>query len=73
MPHSYTAHFHVRHYELDAHDEMPTRALAHLFEETAMGASTSEGYDIAWYSAHHTVWVIREMTIEHVRPIHYRD
>ncbi len=73
MAHSYTAHFRVRHYELDAHDEMPTRALARLFQETAMGASTSEGYDIAWYDAHHTVWVIREMTIEHLRPVHYLD
>ncbi len=73
MPHSYTAHFRVRHYELDAHDEMPTRAIAHLFQETAMGASTSEGYDLSWYDTHHTVWVIREMTIEHVRPIHYQD
>ncbi len=73
MAHSYTAHFRVRHYELDAHDEMPSRALAHLFQETAMCASTSEGYDIAWYDAHHTVWVIREMTLVHVRPIHYQD
>ncbi len=52
---------------------MPTRALAHLFQETAMCTSTSEGYDIAWYDAHHTVWVIREMTIVLVRPIHYQD
>lgn len=73
MPHSHTAHFRIRHSELNTVEEMPNRALAHLLQETAMDASAAAGYGLRWYEQHQTVWVIREMTLEHLRPIHYQD
>lgn len=73
MVHTHTAHFRVRHSELYADEEMPNRALAHLFQETAMDASAAAGYGLAWYTEHQTVWVLRGMTLEHLRPIHYQD
>ncbi len=73
MVHSHTAHFRVRHSELNTEEEMPNRALAHLLQETAMDASASAGYGLRWYEQHQTVWVIREMTLEHLRPIHYQE
>lgn len=73
MIHSHTAHFQIRHSELNAYEEVSNRVLAHLFQETAMDASTSAGYGLHWYDEHHTVWVIREMTLEHLRPVYYHD
>ncbi len=73
MARTYTAHFTIRHYELDARELVPNRVLAHFFQETAIAASADAGYGTDWYDTHHTVWVIREMTLEHLRPIRYGD
>ena len=73
MTHSFTAHYRIRQYELDARDELPNRVLAHLFQETAMRASADAGFGVEWYLTHSSVWVIREMLLEHLRPVHYLD
>ncbi len=73
MAHTYTAHFCIRHYELNARELVPNRVLAHFFQETAIQASADAGYGTDWYDTHHTVWVIREMTLEHSRPIRHGD
>ena len=73
MPHKYTAHFAVRHYELDLHGELPNSTLQRLCQETAMQASTDAGFGAQYYLEHNSVWVIHQMTLEHARPIHYLD
>lgn len=73
MTHTFTAHFRIRQYELDAQDTLPNRVLAQLFQETSMRASTDAGYNVDWYALNETVWVIRAMTLEHLRPIRYPD
>lgn len=52
---------------------MPNSTLARLFQETAMRGSADAGFGVEWYAAHHSIWVIHDLTIEHRRPIHYRD
>ena len=73
MTHKYTAHFTIRHYELDSHGELPNSTLQRLCQETAMQASADVGFGAQWYSEHKGVWVIHQMTLEHARPIHYLD
>src|SRR5512142_2361240 len=73
MTHSFTSHYRIRQYELNARDELPNRVLAHLFQETAMRDSADAGFGVTWYLTHSSVWVIREMILEHLRPIHYLD
>src|SRR5919108_812486 len=73
MTHKYTAHFSIRHYELNWHGELPNSTLQRLFQETAMQASADAGFGAQWYLEHKSVWVIHQMTLEHARPIHYLD
>lgn len=73
MTHVYSTRFRIRQYELDAHDELPNRVLAQLFQETAMRASADAGFPVEWYTEHRDVWVIHLMTLEHLRPIRYPD
>lgn len=73
MAHKFTDHFRVRQHELNSRDELPNRALAHLFQETSMRASTDAGFGVEWYVEHNSVWVIHQMTLEHLRPIRYDD
>jgi acyl-CoA thioester hydrolase len=73
MLHTFTAHFSVRQYELNSHGEMPNSSLQRLFQETATQASADAGYGVEWYTTHRNAWVIFEMTLEHLHPIHYLD
>jgi acyl-CoA thioester hydrolase len=73
MIQSFTAHFAVRQYELNSHGEMPNSSLQRLFQETATLASADAGYGVEWYATHRNAWVIFEMTLEHLGPIHYLD
>ncbi len=73
MSHVFTARLTIRQYELNSRDELPNRALAQFFQETAMRASADAGYGVEWYTAHRSVWVIHQMTLECLRPIHYPD
>lgn len=38
-----------------------------------MRGSADAGFGVEWYAAHHSIWVIHALTIEHLRPIHYLD
>lgn len=70
---TFNTRFQFRLDELDAHGELPNSALARLFQETAMRATTKAGYASDWFTARKIVWVVHEMTLEHLRPIHYDD
>jgi len=69
----FTTRFQIRLDELDARGELPNSALARLFQETAMRATTDAGFPNNWFTARKSVWVIHELTLEHMRPIHYAD
>jgi len=72
MTHQYTARFQIRQYELNSREELSNASLARLFQETAMQGSASAGFGMEWYAANQSVWVIYRLTLEHLRPIHYR-
>jgi acyl-CoA thioester hydrolase len=73
MTHIFTTRFRIRQYELDARGELPNSTLLRLFQETATRASQDAGYGVEWYAEHQTVWVVHRMTLEHLRPMRYRD
>jgi len=69
----FTTRLHIRHYELDAHGELPNSALFRLFQETAMRATRDAGFGVEWFMERRTVWLVHQMTVEHLRPIRYPD
>lgn len=69
----FTTRLRVRHYELNAHNELPTSALFRLFQETAMRVTRAAGFGVEWFFERRTVWVLRAMIVEHRYPIHYPD
>ncbi len=73
MTHTFTDRLAIRQYELNSREELPNRAIAHLFQETAIRASADAGFGVAWYTEHNSAWVIYQMTLEHLRPIRYGD
>ena len=73
MNHTFTARYTVRQYELNSRGELPNSTLQRLFQETATQASADAGYGNEWYATHRNVWVIFEMTLEHLAPIRYLD
>ncbi|MBI5652032.1 MAG: hypothetical protein HZC40_16570 [Chloroflexi bacterium] len=73
MTHTFTTTYHIRQYELNARNELPNSALARLFQETAMRGSADAGFGVEWYSKNNSTWVIHQLTIEHLRAIHYLD
>jgi acyl-CoA thioesterase FadM len=73
MTHTFTTHYRIRQYELDARGELPNSTLSRLFQETAMRASKDAGYGVEWYAEQRTVWVVHRMTLEHLQPVRYLD
>ena len=73
MTHLFTTRLRVRHYELDARGEMPNSALFRLFQETAMRATRDAGFGVEWFMERRAVWLVHQMTVEHLRPIRYPD
>ncbi len=73
VPKIYTWRFRVRTYELDATGHVRLPAYLNYFEEGAVQASASYGYDFAWYSANHSVWVARTTTVRYNMPAGYGD
>jgi acyl-CoA thioesterase FadM len=71
MTYTFTTHFHIRQYEINAYAELPNSTLLRLFQETAMRATQDVGYGVEWFNEHRTIWVVHKMTLEHLRPIHY--
>ncbi|MCI0477381.1 MAG: thioesterase [Anaerolineales bacterium] len=68
---TFTTRLRVRHYELNARNELPNSALFRIFQETAMRATQDAGFGVEWFAERHTVWLVYQMTVEHLRPIHY--
>jgi len=67
----FTTHFSLRQYEMDARGELPNSALARLLQETAIHATQDAGFGTEWFTERRNVWVIHEMTLEHLHPIRY--
>ncbi|MBM3128990.1 MAG: hypothetical protein FJ009_10275 [Chloroflexi bacterium] len=70
---TFTTRLRVRHYELNARNELPNSALFRLFQETAMRATHDAGFGVEWFAERQTVWLVYQMTVEHLRPSHYLD
>lgn len=73
MTHLFTAHFYIRQYELNSHGELPNSTLQRLFQETATLATRNAGYDVRYHAERESIWVVHQMTLEHLRPIRYPD
>lgn len=73
MSQPYTTRLRVRHYEMNARNELPMSALFRLFQETAMRVTRAAGFGVEWFVERQTVWVLRAMIVEHLRPIHYPE
>lgn len=73
MTHLFTAHFHIRQYELNSYGELPNSTLQRLFQETATLATRNAGYDVRYHAERESIWVVHQMTLEHSRPIRYPD
>ncbi len=73
MTHQYTAHFSIRQYELNSRGELPNSTIQRLFQETATLATRDLGFDVKYSAERESVWVIHQMTLEHLRPIVYPD
>jgi acyl-CoA thioesterase FadM len=73
MTHIFTTHLCVRHHELDTRGELPNGTLFRLFQETAMRVTRDAGFGVEWFMERHTVWLVYQMTVEHLRPIRYPD
>lgn len=63
--------FRVRHYECDAYENVYYTNYLRYIQEAAMDASTSLGFDSAWYARQGSTWFIRDTEIEYLRPLRY--
>ncbi|MEW5717212.1 MAG: thioesterase family protein [Chloroflexota bacterium] len=73
MTHIFTTRLRVRHHEMDARGELPNSALFRLFQETAMRVTRDAGFGVEWFMERRTVWLVHQMTVEHLRAIRYPD
>lgn len=73
MTHIFTSHFHVRQYEINSHGELPNSTLQRLFQETATLATRDVGYDVRYHAERESIWIVHQMTLEHLRPVRYPD
>src|SRR3954467_14442557 len=69
----YIEHFDVRIPDLDAWGRLRTRSLMHYMEQTATDMSVAVGLDQAWYAAQGTAWSMRQMRLQRLAPVNYRD
>jgi len=67
-PAVFSRRFRVRHYECDDQGHVNNAVYLQYMQQTAVEASAAAGFGLAWYEAQGTVWVIRKMTIEYLRP-----
>lgn len=67
-PAAFSRRFKVRHYECDDQGHVNNAVYLQYLQQTAVEASAAAGFGLAWYEAQGTVWVIRKMTIEYLRP-----
>lgn len=63
----------VRQYELDSFGHVNNAVYVNYLQEAAIEASADAGYDMAWYQANGTRWVIRKLTVHYHSPAFYGD
>ena len=63
----------VRSYECDMLGHVNNAVYQQYLQEAAIAASAHVGYDTAWYAARGTAWVVRQMSLEYVRPARAGD
>ncbi len=73
MPATYTATFHVRHYECDAYAHLNNANYVRYMEEAAFEASASVGYSKQRYEEMGFLWLAHETEIEYLQPVVYGD
>jgi acyl-CoA thioesterase FadM len=69
----YIEPFDVRIQDLDAWGRLRTRSLLHYMEQTATDMSVAVGLDQAWYADQGTAWAMRQMRLQRLAPVNYRD
>ena len=72
-PSAFSRRFQVRHYECDDQGLVNNAVYLQYMQQTAVEASAAAGFGLEWYEAQGTVWVIRKMTIEYLRPAFAAD
>lgn len=73
MPLIHKRTFRVRSYECDAHGHVNNSNYLRYMQETALDASAAVGYDEARYDQMGHIWLIRETTIDYLRPLRFGD
>ncbi len=73
MPLIHRRTFRIRSYECDAHGHLNNANYLRLMQETAFDASAAAGYDLARYQAMQRLWLIRETSLEFLKPLHEND
>lgn len=73
MTYVFTWDLRVRTYECDMLGHVNNAVYGQYLQEAAIEASANVGYDTAWYAARGTAWVVRQMSLEYVRPARAGD
>jgi acyl-CoA thioester hydrolase len=73
MTRAFTRRFKVREYELDSFGHVNHAVYIKYLQEAAIEASADAGYDMDWYKAAGTQWVIRKLTARYHTPALYGD
>jgi acyl-CoA thioester hydrolase len=73
MPRTFYRPFQIRQYECDAYSHLHNSNYVRYMQEAAFEASADAGYDLARYNTlgHH--WIIRETSIEYLKPLFYNE
>ena len=59
----------VSHADVDFLGELKVSAMLGLLEQAAVEASTSAGFDAAWYTGEGRIWIIRRTRLERLVPV----
>ena len=73
MPRTFYRLFQVRQYECDAYSHLHNSNYVRYMQEAAFEASADAGYDLARYNTIGHYWIIRETTIEYLKPVFYNE
>ena len=69
----YSWRFNVRAYDLGENTQVSPAVFQNYLEETAIQASASNGFDMAWYANHNCSWIIRRMQVRYEGSAKYGD
>lgn len=69
MAHVFTRPFRVRGYECDMLGHLNNAVYQHYCEQISIEASEDAGYDMDWYAARGTGWVVRQISVEYLHPV----